>query len=368
MDFYSLHRMEDGSPSEGPAALDRSIREARIAVASHEDALRSRLVDALRSEGFANAVPLVGPGPSIAPCDVLVVDLGAPAADVDAWIRGAASAASQRPPPSRVGILPRDGEGLPQGTRPFGSVLRSPVEERLLGFAVRCQLLLRHSLGARERTVEEEAISGGLGTAPVEIELLHRMARAAEFRVDPSGLHVERVGALAALIGMAVGFEGDRARLLRHAAPLHDFGKMMIPDAVLLDPEPLAPEAFGLMKLHAAMGAEILRGMGHPVTDLAAEIAWSHHERWDGTGYPRGLSGEEIPLEARIVAVADLFDAVAHARGTPEDLAEGLSLLREERGGAFDPAVVDALLGLWADGRAAALYESDRPGLDPTLT
>ncbi|MEZ4417463.1 MAG: HD domain-containing protein [Gemmatimonadota bacterium] len=357
MNHYPVDRIDPEEGGDAFGALERQLRAAKVGILSPDVGQREALSAALHEAGFTNtfaaALPDVGwPGQEFLACSVLIVDLDAPGARR----LGAISAGSSRAP-ALIGIEPIHAAGAVDPQQ-FSSVLRSPVDPRLLLFAVRCQLLLHHA----RATAAGSASSAPMPTpsdTPVEIELLHRMARAAESRVDPTGIHVERVGALSALLAIELGLGEDRARLLRHAAPLHDFGKVSIPDDVLLDPEPLSSERFGLMKLHTRFGAEILRGLGHPVTDMAADIAWCHHERWDGEGYPRGLSGEEIPIEARIVAVADLFDAVAHARGTPEDLEEGLALVRGERGQAFDPDVVDALFRLWMSGGAASLYEGD---------
>ena len=154
------------------------------------------------------------------------------------------------------------------------------------------------------------------------------------------------VGELAATLGSSLGLPADEVALLRRAAPLHDLGKIGIPDNILRKPGPLAPEEFATMQTHTVIGARLLAGGGTPLMQMAQRIALSHHERWNGEGYPAGLRATDIPVEARIVAVADYFDALTHDRPyrqavTPDSVCE---LLRDERGRAFDPTIVDHFL------------------------
>jgi putative two-component system response regulator len=192
------------------------------------------------------------------------------------------------------------------------------------------------------------------------------LARAAEYRDNDTGLHVVRVGRYARLIGEALGIVGDAADLLERAAQLHDVGKIGIPDAILLKPGRLTDEEFSLMKLHCAFGDRILQpcadddalsGDGRegsapaasgatPLLVLAHRIAMSHHEHWDGTGYPSGLKGDAIPLEGRITAVADVFDALSSKRCYKDSFPvdECFATMAEKRGNHFDPQVLDAFL------------------------
>jgi putative two-component system response regulator len=147
-----------------------------------------------------------------------------------------------------------------------------------------------------------------------QLEVLERLASAAEFRDDDTGRHTQRVAVLAETLARAVGMEERGASLIRRAAPLHDLGKIGIPDQILLKPARLTEAEFTVMRTHTTIGAQILSGGQTDLIRMAERIARSHHERWDGEGYPDGLAGDAIPIEARLVAIADYFDALTHAR------------------------------------------------------
>ena len=176
-------------------------------------------------------------------------------------------------------------------------------------------------------------------------EALEHLARAAEFRDDVTGQHTLRVGRLAAAIAHELGWDNVACNLMRAAAPLHDIGKIGIPDTILLKSGRLTPDEFAVMKTHTTIGAAILAGSRAPVFVLAQEIAISHHERWDGAGYPSGLAGEAIPMAGRIVCAADVFDALTnerpYKRAMTADAAQ--AHINADAGSHFDPAVVAAL-------------------------
>jgi putative two-component system response regulator len=188
----------------------------------------------------------------------------------------------------------------------------------------------------RQRTLELE---------DTQVEILERLALAAEYRDDDTGQHTKRVGQTAAQIARALDLSATHVELIRRAAPLHDVGKIAIPDSILLKPGKLTPQEFNQMKTHTTLGAKMLSGGRFPLLQQAEEIALTHHERWDGTGYA-GLRGEAIPIGGRIVSVADVFDALTHERPykKPWLLDEALQEVRDQRGKQFDPRVVDAFL------------------------
>lgn len=198
-----------------------------------------------------------------------------------------------------------------------------------------------HQLEARvaERTGELEAS---------QLEMLRRLAVAAELRDDDTGQHTHRVGQLAGRLAQVLGLDPSRVDLVARAAPLHDIGKIGVSDAILRKPGKLTDEEYSEMKTHTVVGARILAGGHSDLIQLAERIARCHHERWDGTGYPCRLAGEAIPLEARIVAVVDFFDALTHARPYrgAVSVERTLAMIRESGGTHFDPAIVAAFVAM----------------------
>jgi putative two-component system response regulator len=220
------------------------------------------------------------------------------------------------------------------------------------------------------RTYSQELEAAVLGRtaelARSRQEVIHCLARAAEFRDDSTGRHVWRVGRYARLIAAELGWEGERLDNLEQAAQLHDIGKIGIPDNILLKPGKLTAEEFEIMKKHSAygktitdtlpeheqnalqdhtmLGSRLLETSDSPILALAGVVALSHHEWWDGTGYPLALAGEAIPIEGRITAVADVFDALSSKRVYKPafDLVTCFELLEQGRGTHFDPRVLDA--------------------------
>lgn len=181
-----------------------------------------------------------------------------------------------------------------------------------------------------------------------QIEVLSRLAQASELRDDDTGQHTIRVGENAARLAKQLELDFERVELIRRAAPLHDVGKIGISDTILLKPGRLTPDEFALMKTHTIIGAQLLSGGQSPFVRVAEIIAATHHERFDGGGYPCGLGGEDIPLEGRIVSVVDVFDALTHERPYKRAWSreEALAELEAQRGKQFDPRVVDAFLAL----------------------
>jgi putative two-component system response regulator len=180
------------------------------------------------------------------------------------------------------------------------------------------------------------------------LETLRCLALAAEYRDDQTYEHTQRVGRTSALLGERLGLTDKLTVLLRHAAPLHDVGKVGVPDSILLKPAELTPEEFELVREHTTAGARILGASNSDLLLLAQEIALTHHEWWNGNGYPNGLSGEEIPLSGRIVAVADVFDALTHERPYKRAWTVSHSVREMHRlsGLQFDPTVLDAFAQL----------------------
>ncbi|TVY01965.1 HD domain-containing phosphohydrolase [Cohnella terricola] len=240
-------------------------------------------------------------------------------------------------------------QGLLAGVNDF---LTKPYDRTEVVLRIRNLLKTRElhrQLQHHNSTLEERVRERTKELQQAKLEMLLLLGRAAEYRDDMTGQHTQRVGRLSGMIAGKLGFSEEQVDAIRKAAPLHDIGKIGIPDDILLKPGRFEPHEFERMKTHTTIGANILGGSFFNILRLAGVIAQSHHEKWDGTGYPDGLSGEGIPIEARIVALADFYDALTHERPykrawTPE---ETLEEIRRQRGAHFDPRVVDAFVELF---------------------
>jgi response regulator RpfG family c-di-GMP phosphodiesterase len=235
--------------------------------------------------------------------------------------------------------------------KPFDAVevilrIRNLLETRFLHVALQHE---NQSLGQKvvEKTHDlEEA----------QIEMLERLAVASESRDDNTGEHTQRVGRLAAALGLRTSWPEDKLDQIRRAAALHDIGKIAIPDRILLKPGKLTPEEFEIMKTHAELGARTLAGSRFPIVQLAEQIARYHHEKWDGSGY-YGLAGAAIPLAARIVALADVFDVLTHVRPYKHawTVEDALARIEQDSGSHFDPQLVPPFLQLAGSSGIVAL-------------
>ena len=200
-----------------------------------------------------------------------------------------------------------------------------------------------------------------------QFEVITRLAQAAESRDGDTGEHIHRIGDLCERLALRVGFDPAAAHMLRHASALHDVGKIGIPDNVLLKPAGLDPDEWRIMQSHTVMGGEILAGSNSPLIQMAEAIALTHHERWDGSGYPSGLKGEEIPLEGRICAICDVYDALGSKRPYKDawPVERVLEEIAQGSGSHFDPALVRAFLDLAPElGQAARTEKLDDIDLD----
>jgi methanogenic corrinoid protein MtbC1 len=227
-------------------------------------------------------------------------------------------------------------------------------------------------LGAGRRAQLEREIdvrSGDLHQALSELEIaqaetVRRLSMAVEFRDEDTGAHIERIGRFSTLLAQQVGMEQDFNALVSHAAPLHDVGKVAIPDAILLKPGPLTPDERAIVETHAEEGHRLLKDSTSTILDLAATIALSHHEKWDGSGYPRGLAGEAIPIEGRIVAIADVFDALTSDRVYRKafSVEQAVEMMQAQRGRHFDPVLLDAFMEVLDNtGPQARAAQADDP-------
>jgi putative two-component system response regulator len=238
-------------------------------------------------------------------------------------------------------------------TKPFD------VEETLLRIYNLLETRWLHvELQNQNATLEERVSERTRDLELAQLEILQRLALAADYRDDCTGQHAQRVGILAAVLARAIGLAPDQIELIRLSAPLHDVGKIGIPDGILLKPSKLTDDEYLQIKRHTEIGRIILSGSNFSILQMAERIALYHHERWDGNGYHK-LSGDTIPLEARIVSVVDVFDVITHDRPykRAESLETAVDCIRQESGKQFDPNLVSVFSQLVVGGDLAKLAE-----------
>jgi putative two-component system response regulator len=356
-----------------PPAADASLfSEARILVVDDQSANVKLLERLLELWGYEHVVATTDGSAVVRLCgeahvDLVLLDLNMP--DPDGFrVLELLGDLMSGPTPLPVLILTADDvpearvRALSMGA---GDFVCKPFEATELRLRVRNLLQIRRLRLDSQRQNELLSLRVAERTRDLDVarsELLDRLALAAEYRDDETQEHARRIGRTSGLIAERLGLSRETSELMVRAAPLHDVGKIGIPDSILLKPTRLTREEFAVMKCHARIGAELLEGGRSPVLRLASEIALSHHERWNGGGYPSGLAGAAIPLSGRIVAVADVFDALSHARPYKGawPLDQALYEVCDREGPQFDPAVVKAFRTLDHQGLLTAIASTGR--------
>ncbi|MHB8572831.1 MAG: HD domain-containing phosphohydrolase [Candidatus Dormibacteria bacterium] len=341
---------------------ERAILESRVLVLDDQASALALMRAVLKHAGFGNGTFTSDPREAVQlfqrePYDAVMLDLhiaGTDGINVMAAIRESID------PEDFVPILVITGDteidsrqrALEAGATDF--VLK-PVNVVDLGLRLRNVLATRQlhqELRERASVLEQRVRLRTISLERAQFDTARRLAIAAEFRDDQTGQHTLRVGEMSRDLAVRTGCADPLVDLIGHAAPLHDIGKIGVPDHVLLKHGALDLEERRMMERHTTIGHQILAGSVSPLLQLAADIALNHHERWDGAGYPEGLSGEAIPLAARIVAVADVYDALLHERPykEPWSAAHTLDEMISLSGRAFDPHIVDALVAAHREG------------------
>lgn len=339
--------------------MDAELHEARILIVDDELINTVLLERLLRSVGYADVTRTTEPEDAVAtfadalaagrPFDLLCTDLHMPRLS---GLEVMDAVTAQVPDDEFFPILVLTADVSPEAeqdalTRGAKDFLTKPFRKDQIRLRVANLLRSRHLQAklrqhadhlektVRERTIELEA---------ARLDVLERLAAAAEYRDYTTGRHTHRVGLLSALLAERLGHASAEVELIRRAAPLHDVGKIGIPDHILLKPGKLTHDEFAQMQGHVDVGARLLAHGRSKLINLAQEIAETHHERWDGSGYPHGRAGDDIPLVGQIVAVADVFDTLVnerpYKRAWPID--DALAEIRRQRGRWFAPRVVDA--------------------------
>ncbi len=245
----------------------------------------------------------------------------------------------------------------------YGYLLK-PIEFGELIFHAK-KALERHDLLVQRRrytaTLEAKVRQQMQAVRRAHEETILRLLSASRFRDEETGAHIRRTGLYCEVFAEVLGWPADQVQNFRLAAPMHDLGKIGIPDAILQKPGKLTAEEFAVMKTHSVIGARMLEGSESAILQMAHEIALAHHERWDGSGYPRGLAGMEIPESARILAIVDVYDALTHRRvyheALPED--EAMKIMELDRGKHFDPFLFGVFLSLLPEIRRIARQNPD---------
>jgi putative two-component system response regulator len=333
---------------------DQLLHPSRILVVDDQEANALLLQAVLTRAGYSRVEMMADPLAVVARCseqppDLLLLDWHMPGRS-GAEILEDIAFLTEEPNWMPVLVLTADiapdtkRRALSLGARDF---LTKPIDVPEVLLRVRNLLQTRYLRVELERTndqLHERVLQRTRELEDAKLEMLDRLALAAEYRDDATGQHADRIGRTSQLLALGLGLDPAEATLIGHAARLHDIGKIGIADALLLKPGKYTAEEMRSMEMHASIGARILSGSTNELLTLAKQIALTHHERWDGRGYPSGISGEEIPLPGRIVAVADVFDALTHRRPYKEawPVPTAVREVLGEAGTRFDPVVTAA--------------------------
>lgn len=347
-----------------------SMAAARVLLVDDDPDMRDIVSRTLRRAGFWNVSTLDGPEHVVQHYvkdrpDLLLIDYRLPPTDGIEVLKLCRAHDGESISPPAVMLTGSGDEEVKRQALEVGvsDFLQKDCSDAELVLRLRNVLRSHHLLVelSRQKTWLEECLR--LRTAELHAaqrDVLERLAAAIDFRDDITGGHIKRVGQLSRLVAEFMGGPGEFSAAIETAALLHDVGKIGIPDGILMKPGALTPDERRLMERHCALGAQMLEGATEPVLAMAKEIALTHHERWDGQGYPQGLKGGAIPLSGRIVAVVDAYDAMTNDRPYRQKIShdEATNELLRAKGTQFDPMVVDSFLAVTRAASGASIPTS----------
>ncbi|MGQ9830842.1 MAG: HD domain-containing phosphohydrolase [Thermochromatium sp.] len=340
------------------ARVDALCRKtARILVVDDERVSLVLMDRLLRASGYTNIVLIQNPcefmaAYEAAPTDLILLDLEMPGITGFELIEQLSARQDPLMPPILVltSLQSRDYRlrALESGASDF---IPKPFDQAEVAARVRNMLdvQLAHRMAHDQKDVLERLVyERTRQIRETQLQVIQRLGRAAEYRDNETGQHILRMSHTATLLAQHLGWNEEQCEMMLHASPMHDVGKIGIPDSILLKPGPLTPEEWRIMQTHSTIGGDILSGDDSDLLRMAREIALTHHEKWDGSGYPLGLAGEDIPESGRIVALADVFDALTSVRPYKPawKVEAALEWMRGQSGRHFDPRLLEVFLAL----------------------
>lgn len=338
---------------------EKKIKEAKILIVDDQPANVTLIEKMLDIDGYINVISTTDPTQVESMymeqnSDLVLLDLNMPVMDgyqvlskireVDPDYPPIIVLTAQSDRESRIKALDlgaRDFLAKPFDRVELMTRIRNMLEVRIMTKAIKNQNKILDGM-VKERTKE---------LVDTRLEVIRRLGRAAEYRDDMTGFHIIRMSRYSQLLAIAAGMSEKEAEMLLNASPMHDIGKIGIPDNVLMKPGKLDPEEWAIMKTHVDIGVEILSGSSSSLMEMAAEVAQNHHEKWDGSGYPHALSGDNIPFTGRVVAIADVFDALTTERPYKDawPVEEAVEYLKDQSGKHFEPKLVDHFINILPD-------------------
>ncbi len=335
--------------------LNTDSRKASILIVDDERANVVLLKKILASRGYSNVVGTQDPEKAFAlyqehNSDLILLDINMPVLDGYAVMEQFKKLTEKSLPPILILTAQHtqsfrqralDSGAIDYVTKPFDALellsrVHNLLEVQMAHKYMRYQNeILEQKVQERTREIHE-----------TQLQIVRRLGRAAEYRDEETGLHIIRMSKIAVVIARAAGMDSEQCNLLLNAAPMHDIGKIGIPDKILLKPGKLEADEWKIMQTHAQIGADILSGNNSTLMLMAHDIAITHHEKWNGGGYPNNLKGENIPLVGRITALADVFDALTSTRPYKKawSVEDAVKLITQESGQHFEPKLVDCML------------------------